>query len=199
VLRAFSRSEAQAATDPLTGLANRRSFEDAIGGLLRRGNTVTVAFGDIDHFKALNDAHGHDVGDRALRTFSRAFRDSVRPGDMIARWGGEEFVAAFPDTPADAVTPILERMQRSLATLVNAGVVPPFTVSFGVADQYDGDDLGSIVMAADGALLQAKRAGRNCIVRASGGTTVAASPIADVANNGHGAVPARPEPEVSPR
>jgi diguanylate cyclase (GGDEF)-like protein len=168
VLRAFSRSEAQAATDPLTGLANRRSFENHVGALLRRGTHVTIAFGDIDHFKQLNDAHGHDVGDRALRTFSRAFSDAVRPGDLIARWGGEEFVVAFPDTTVESAIGVLERLQQSLAALVSAGVVPAFTVSFGVADRYDGDDLEAIVAAADAALLQAKAAGRNCIVRATG-------------------------------
>lgn len=166
-LRAFDRSESQAATDPLTGLANRRSFEDRIGAVMRTGTPVTIAFGDIDHFKQLNDTHGHDVGDRALRAFARAVRTAVRPGDVAARWGGEEFVIAFPDTSKDDTVGVLTRLRAAVTELGTTGTTPPFTVSFGVADHADGDDLEALVSAADQALLSAKRAGRDRIELAS--------------------------------
>ena len=166
-LRAFERSEAQAATDPLTGLANRRSFEVRVGAMLRDGTPVAIAFGDLDHFKQRNDAHGHDAGDSALRAFAHAFRNVVRPGDVVARWGGDEVVAAFPSTSSGDVVKILERLQLELAAVATGGSVAPFTVSFGVADRRDGDDLESLVAAADRGLLAAKARGRDRIVLAA--------------------------------
>jgi diguanylate cyclase (GGDEF)-like protein len=167
VLRAFNRSEVQAATDQLTGLANRRSFENKVSAMLRTGVPVAIAFGDLDHFKQLNDAHGHDAGDRALRTFARTFRDVIRPGDLIARWGGEEFVAAFPNTDKAKAADVLTRVQSKLAAVVAQGAVAPFTASFGVADNHDGDDLHALVTVADQALMTAKRDGRNRVVVAT--------------------------------
>jgi diguanylate cyclase (GGDEF)-like protein len=166
VLRAFSRSESQAATDALTGLANRRNFEERLNGLLRQSRSLAIGFGDLDHFKQLNDSHGHDAGDRALRAFARVLRDAVRPGDLVARWGGEEFVVVFPDTALEEAVQALERVRSELARVVAAGGVPPFTVSFGVADLFDGDDVPALVAAADRALLAAKQAGRDRVVSA---------------------------------
>jgi diguanylate cyclase (GGDEF)-like protein len=181
VLRAFSRSESQAATDPLTGLANRRSFENQASELLANGRPVSVAFGDLDHFKSLNDRHGHDVGDRALRAFARTLRQSVRPEDLVARWGGEEFVVAFPDTPRHTAAEILDRVRRELARVVSTGGIPSFTVSFGVSDGFDGDDLSSLVDAADRALLRAKTEGRDRVVVSGEGPVPAPSGAADPA------------------
>jgi diguanylate cyclase (GGDEF)-like protein len=164
VLRAFSRSESQAATDPLTGLANRRSFEERPGTLLQQGRSLAIGFGDLDRFKQLNDSHGHEAGDRALRAFARCLRDSVRPGDLVARWGGEEFVVVFPDASLEVGVEVLERVRRELARVVAAGGVPPFTVSFGVGDLADGEDVESLVAAADRALLVAKQRGRDRVV-----------------------------------
>jgi diguanylate cyclase (GGDEF)-like protein len=164
VLRAFKRSESQAATDPLTGLDNRRSFENRVSEILAGGRSVALAFGDLDHFKKLNDTHGHDAGDRALRAFARTLRHAVRPDDLVARWGGEEFVVVFPDTTREAAAHALERVQSELARVVAAGGIPPFTVSFGVSDRFDGDELEPLVAAADRALLQAKELGRNRVV-----------------------------------
>jgi GGDEF domain-containing protein len=96
MLRVMEATHLQAATDPLTGLLNRRSFENRVQELIRRRKPFTLAMGDLDHFKVLNDTHGHDAGDRALRLFSRTLHDAVRSEDLVCRYGGEEFVIAFP-------------------------------------------------------------------------------------------------------
>ena len=162
----------QAATDALTGLLNRRSFENQIQDLLRRGSPFTLAMADLDHFKALNDKHGHDAGDRALRLFSRTLGDAVRSDDLVSRYGGEEFVVAFPDLPVAEATRALGRVQEQLVLALSAGTVPPFTASFGVAHSHDGDTLEDICRAADAALFRSTREGRNRV-------TVGAVPVAE--------------------
>lgn len=165
-LRTFQQSQLQAATDPLTGLANRRSFQNAIAPWLTAGRPLAVAFCDIDHFKQLNDKFGHDSGDRALRSFARLFRDMLRPDDLLCRWGGEEFVVAFADLGAEMAGDILDRVRAELAVLVAGGRLPAFTVSCGVADRDDAETLDGLIEAADRALLTAKRTGRDRVVLA---------------------------------
>jgi diguanylate cyclase (GGDEF)-like protein len=164
VLRAFDRSEAQAATDPLTGLLNRRSFEEEVEALAMTGTRFAIAYGDLDQFKSINDRHGHPTGDRVLRVFSRAIRECLRPGDLAARWGGEEFVLAFPDTPLQGAIGALERIRESLCEIVDSGLVPHLTVSFGVCDWSSGADVATLIAVADECLLTAKRDGRDRIV-----------------------------------
>jgi diguanylate cyclase (GGDEF)-like protein len=164
MLRVMEATHLQAATDPLTGLLNRRSFENQVQDLLRRREPFTLAMGDLDHFKALNDTHGHDAGDRALRLFSRTMRDSVRTGDLICRYGGEEFVIAFPGLSVEAAARALGRIQEQLVLSLSAGSVPPFTASFGVAHATDADTLEDLCRVADVALFRAKREGRNRVV-----------------------------------
>ena len=96
-------------------------------------DAVQLAMGDLDHFKALNDTHGHDAGDRALRLFSRTLRDAVRADDLVCRYGGEEFVVVFPGLSVDVAARALGRIQEQLVLALAAGSVPPFTASFGVA------------------------------------------------------------------
>ncbi|MET0421262.1 MAG: GGDEF domain-containing protein [Acidimicrobiia bacterium] len=163
VLRAFAQSQSQAHTDPLTGLMNRRSLENAVSRLTDAGAPYVVVFADLDNFKMLNDVHGHETGDRALRLYSRILRDSVRPGDLPARFGGEEFVVVLPDCRmADAVT-VIERVQDRLRETTADGSVPAFTASYGLAA---GDDVrfDEAVAAADAALLLAKARGRDRLV-----------------------------------
>ena len=164
LLRAFSQSQTQASTDPLTGLANRRSVEARIIELTREGIGYSVAYCDLDNFKTLNDKHGHDTGDRALRLFARTLRDSVRPSDIVGRWGGEEFVVDLPTTRANDAASALERVRESLALACTDSTVPTFTVSMGVADDEMGTDFAEVVDCADKALLAAKRNGRNRVV-----------------------------------
>lgn len=147
--------------------------------LIRRGSPLTLAMGDLDHFKMLNDTHGHDAGDRALRLFSRTLHDAVRSEDLVCRYGGEEFVVAFPGLSVDAATGALGRVQEHLILALAAGSVPPFTASFGVADAGYGDTLEDLCKAADIALFQAKREGRNrVVVDRDHGRAVPATPVA---------------------
>jgi diguanylate cyclase (GGDEF)-like protein len=164
MLRAFAKSETQARNDPLTGLWNRRSLENRVHELQHEGADYSVAYGDLDRFKDLNDTHGHGTGDRALRLFSRVLRDSIRPDDLAARYGGEEFIIVLPDTDTLTARQVLERIRERLALALTSGRVPSFTVSFGLASSIDADSFDDVVALADTALLAAKGAGRNRVV-----------------------------------
>ena len=134
------------------------------------GIPYTVAYGDLDHFKQLNDVYGHDAGDRALRTFSQVLRDALRPTDLACRYGGEEFVIVLPACPISEAVPVIERVRQHIATRLTSGRLPNFTVSFGVASSDDAASFDRTVAHADAALLQAKTEGRDRIV-------VAPSPV----------------------
>ncbi len=164
MLRAFAKSETQAASDPLTGLWNRRSLENRVNDLQREEVPYALAYGDLDHFKILNDTHGHESGDQALRLFARVLRDSLRPDDIAARYGGEEFVIILPDCDTSTAMAVLERVRERLAFALSTGRVPPFTVSFGLATSLDADTFDEVVAVADEALLRAKASGRDRIV-----------------------------------
>lgn len=164
ILRAFSRTEAQARTDPLTGLLNRRSLETSVGEVDAGAQSYVVAYGDLDHFKLLNDIHGHDAGDRALRLFARVLRDSIRPSDIAARYGGEEFVVVLPDCTLPDAYLVIDRVRAHLADAQRGGVVPSFTVSFGLAPAAADLGFGEVVELADAALLRAKADGRDRVV-----------------------------------
>jgi diguanylate cyclase (GGDEF)-like protein len=182
MLRAFVRSETQAHTDPLTGLMNRRSLEAQIRELTDGGHLYVVAYGDLDHFKQLNDVHGHETGDRALRLFARVLRDAVRPNDLVARYGGEEFVVVLPDCTTEQAFVVIDRIRERLALALVSGPVPRFTVSFGVAGSRPHQTFSETLDSADAALLEAKTAGRDrvLVAGASGppslGDDVAAAP-----------------------
>jgi diguanylate cyclase (GGDEF)-like protein len=164
MLRAFSKSEVQAHTDPLTGLMNRRSLEVEVRALAEHDLSYIVAYGDLDHFKQLNDVYGHDAGDRALRLFARVLRDSVRPNDILARYGGEEFVVVIPECSLPETVDVINRLRERLAATQEGGTVPPFTVSFGVASGRLGTPFDDTLALADRALLEAKSQGRDRVV-----------------------------------
>lgn len=157
--------EHSASTDHLTGLANRASFERMVSREIQRarrtGGPLCVVALDLDHFKAVNDVHGHAVGDAALRRCADLLASECRGVDLPARFGGEEFVVALPDTAIDEARRFAERVRARVET-ATAGDVAPLTVSLGVAalaaDHTQPDEL---VALADDALYEAKRAGRN--------------------------------------
>jgi diguanylate cyclase (GGDEF)-like protein/PAS domain S-box-containing protein len=159
-VRAFQKTQLQASTDSLTGLINRRSAEEQIRSLLRSGRPFALAVGDLDRFKQLNDTHGHEAGDRALRLFSDTARRAIRDRDTIARWGGEEFVVLLPDLDRFEAVEVLERMRASLAR-AHPGETPRFTVSFGVSDTQQAQSASLLFSIADEGLYTAKLAGRD--------------------------------------
>jgi diguanylate cyclase (GGDEF)-like protein len=168
MLRAFEMSQTQANSDSLTGLMTRRSLESGVRTLYETGTPYSVAYGDLDHFKELNDVFGHDAGDRALRTFSQILRDSLRPADIPCRYGGEEFVIVLPTCPVDEALQVLERVRGRIADRLMIAQLPNFTVSFGVASSVQAGDFEQVVALADKALLAAKSGGRDQIVVATG-------------------------------
>jgi diguanylate cyclase (GGDEF)-like protein len=164
MLRAFEVSQTQANTDSLTGLLTRRSLENSIYDLSTSGVPYSVAYGDLDHFKQLNDVFGHSAGDRALRAFAQVLRDDLRPSDIACRYGGEEFVIVLPACPVNEAVIVLERIRQQLSNRLSLGRLPTFTVSFGLCSSEQGADFERVVNMADEALLQAKAAGRDRIV-----------------------------------
>jgi diguanylate cyclase (GGDEF)-like protein len=194
MLRAFEVSQTQANSDSLTGLMTRRSLETAVRDLHATGTSYAVAYGDLDHFKRLNDTYGHAAGDRALRTFSQVLRDSLRPVDISSRYGGEEFVIILPACPVDEAQQVLERVRERLAERIVVADLPPFTVSFGVASSGQADTFDDVVALADAALLSAKAGGRDQVVASeaagepgTGPAAVSVRPDSTVHGNGDGA------------
>ena len=178
LLRAMQRTSLQAATDPLTGLANRRTLEEAVRELFERGDDFALAIADLDHFKLLNDAHGHEAGDRALRLFARTMRDTVRPNDVVARYGGEEFVIILRDAGMVDALHALERVRRRLAERLAAGTTPVYTSSFGLAHSTSADRFDELFSLADQALLTAKATGRDRIAIAGDALACEAAEVA---------------------
>jgi diguanylate cyclase (GGDEF)-like protein len=166
-LRAMVQSELQATTDPLTGLLNRRSLESELARLRDLGTPFAVAFFDLDHFKQLNDTHGHETGDRALRAFAGLLRRTVRDTDIVCRYGGEEFVVVFPGEDAVSVHPVVMRVAAELAEATRAGNLPEFTVSTGLADSTQSIEVSEVIRLADLAMFRAKEAGRDRVVLAA--------------------------------
>jgi diguanylate cyclase (GGDEF)-like protein len=176
MLRAFEVSQTQANSDSLTGLMTRRSLEAAVRDLQSTGTPYSVAYGDLDHFKILNDTFGHAAGDRALRTFSQVLRDSLRPNDIPGRYGGEEFVIVLPECSLDEARQVLGRVRERLAERIVVADLPPFTISFGLASSDQGTDFDLVVALADAALLSAKAGGRDRIVTSIGAGRPAPNP-----------------------
>ena len=171
--RAYSlrAAEAQASTDALTGLPNRRYFDEFCGLLARRrrsGDAVGVLMIDIDKFKALNDAHGHATGDVVLRAVGGAIVSAVREDDVPARYGGEEFVVLLRNPSPEIAFEVGERVRTAVAALdLGALGVPGVTVSVGVAVARQADQpIADLIAEADRALYRAKRAGRDRVVAA---------------------------------
>jgi diguanylate cyclase (GGDEF)-like protein len=163
MVRSLSDSALQASTDPLTGLLNRRALEAAVAPLERAAKRYAVIALDLDHFKVLNDTHGHVTGDQALRLFARVLRASLREEDLVARIGGEEFIAVLPNTSATAAVSLAERIRLELTDALSGGSVPGFTVSAGIVDTTEALTFDELAHLADARLYTAKNNGRDRI------------------------------------
>ena len=173
VMRQFARARnlsVLASTDPLTGVANRRRIErfgvQAVVQARSRHQPLTVLTFDIDHFKQVNDAHGHLVGDRVLIRLAHACQGALRHGDLLGRTGGEEFLVVLPDTRLAQALPIADRL-RAASSSLDLSDIPgqaPVTISLGLAELRPADaDLVDLLARADGALYRAKSSGRDRI------------------------------------
>lgn len=158
----------QAATDPLTGLYNRREYEMLFGHEIeraRRTNTaLSVCIVDLDHFKKVNDTHGHGVGDDVLRRTAAIYRNNLRTMDIIGRLGGEEFIILLPETTIDQAVFIGKRLLSELAaTDIDTGATTlRITATIGISQLHPNDqDFNTIIQRADAALYRGKEAGRN--------------------------------------
>jgi diguanylate cyclase (GGDEF)-like protein len=154
----------QASTDALTGLPNRRAMEERINALTRGRRPFTLALIDLDHFKMLNDSFGHEMGDRWLRQFAEILTKTVRSADLVARWGGEEFMLIFPETAVYEAAAVCDRIRSEMLIVSAAGNLPRVTASFGLVDSCDGNVLEDLFAIADGALYVAKHTGRDRVV-----------------------------------
>lgn len=168
-----SQSIEMAVTDGLTGLHNRRYLDNHLPRLLERAlarrRPLSLMITDLDRFKRINDAFGHDGGDEVLREFARRVRKSVRGIDLACRFGGEEFVIVMPDTEAELAEMVAERIRAEIAQtpfLIDGGATAvPVTVSVGVSSlRQEGDTAAALMKRADLALFDAKTRGRNRVV-----------------------------------
>jgi diguanylate cyclase (GGDEF)-like protein len=165
-LRNLAIAEHRAATDPLTKLPNARSVQEALIRMVaqaeRADTPLSAVVIDLDHFKALNDRHGHQAGDEVLAIFAARLRRGVRASDFAGRWGGEEFVVLLHNTDLDGATQAAEKLRASFEGLEVPGVNAHVTASLGVATLPEhAADGAALLRAADRALYRAKTAGRN--------------------------------------
>lgn len=161
----------QATTDPLTGLFNRRQYEMLFRRererCRRQGSAICVAMGDLDHFKSLNDQLGHDSGDVALQHVAKLFISQLREGDVVGRFGGEEFIILLPDTDIAEAAMVIERLRKALE--INPVQLQSqqwsLTATFSVSAVLDGEtDIVETLRRVDAGLYQGKRGGRNQVV-----------------------------------
>lgn len=169
----YEISLSMALTDSLTGLYNRRYFEVHLEKLLQKNlaskKALAIIMMDIDHFKSVNDNYGHNVGDEVLKIFAERLTGCLRSFDLVARLGGEEFVALLPDVTPERAYMVAERLRRSVADLpfscgVEGGKLSITTSLGGAVIDHGGYQISEILERADKCLYEAKRGGRNCTV-----------------------------------
>ena len=168
----MQRPHVLSANDGLTGLLNRRAFEDRWNGevarVRRHGRPISIAAIDIDYFKQFNDTHGHQVGDDVLRFVALELRACVKGRDLLARYGGEEFAVLLPSTPYSGALRLAEQIRAMVEAQPMEDIRGrgnyPVTISLGVAQHREGEPIEEFIERGDKALYQAKAKGRNCVV-----------------------------------
>jgi len=182
----FATLREEAHTDLLSGLLNRRGFEEGARGVIdgagTSGTPISLLLADLDHFKSVNDRHGHAVGDSVIVAFSKLLRTAGPQASIVGRTGGEEFAVLVPTCDLATARLLAEGLRTALALGSLPGVpteVGPVTASFGVASLAADEDLNSFLRRADEALYEAKRGGRDCVKLARGieVATPAAQPV----------------------
>lgn len=173
----FRQVSTLAATDPLTGVGNRRALESAFASLSSAGGALSVLMLDLDHFKSINDRYSHVVGDRVLREVATVLGHALRGGDFLGRYGGEEFTVLLAETGLATALPVADRLRLAVEAVDWSAVAPELriTVSGGVAQVRTGEAFDAAVARADALLYRAKRDGRNRIVGAPAGAPAAAA------------------------
>jgi diguanylate cyclase (GGDEF)-like protein len=176
-------------TDPLTGVANRRVFFERLAAEVsraaRHGRAMSILMIDVDHFKAVNDRYGHQLGDVVLAAIAQGLRDTLRTADVVARFGGEEFAIILPDTGLDEATRAAERVRVHVREqrFGNPRDAIRATVSVGLATLMSDETGDDLVFRADAALLIAKRGGRDRITLASESATESEAALASTPDN----------------
>jgi diguanylate cyclase (GGDEF)-like protein len=161
-----------ATRDELTGLVNRRHMMELMQAeqsrQQRHDSAMSLVLLDLDHFKRVNDDYGHQAGDTVLRAFADSVRSGLRGSDVMARWGGEEFLLMLPETSPDEALRAVARLRTALTGVSIQDVAPGWQLTFsaGAATCAPGEPIGQVIDRADQALYRAKRAGRNCTVSA---------------------------------
>jgi diguanylate cyclase len=164
--------QSEALTDPLTGLHNRRGFERTVTEMYAEGSealtSAALLMADIDHFKKVNDSYGHLVGDQVIRAAAQVFKSAVKGRDVVARFGGEEFVVLLPATPAKGALALAEQIRTAFGKLRirrqgSDELIAQVSISIGVATPLPGESAEQAIDRADQALYRAKNEGRNCV------------------------------------
>jgi diguanylate cyclase (GGDEF)-like protein len=171
-LGVLRQAERNAHTDALTGLGNRHwmraMFEREVIRALHSDQALCLMMIDVDNFKVFNDQYGHIAGDRVLVAVADALREYLRPTDLIARFGGDEFAVLLPDVQITQARQTAERIRQQIGELSPPSLVTAITVSIGIADRTSRDDVATLVQRADAAMYDAKEAGRNRVAVAAG-------------------------------
>ncbi|MFK7988640.1 MAG: diguanylate cyclase [Sandaracinaceae bacterium] len=154
--------------DPLTGALNRRGLDETFPEVLATEGPLSVVMADLDHFKRVNDTHGHAAGDEVLRAVASRIAELLRVHDAVVRLGGEEFLMVLPSASLEQASRVAERARESLAgdTVRVGDQTIRITASFGVAEHKEGETRDALLARADRALFEAKKAGRDCVRRA---------------------------------
>ncbi len=155
-------------TDPMTGIANRRHFDQRIEEEILRHkryqHSLSIVMGDIDLFKSINDTYGHDVGDVVICSFAHTMRDNKRASDFVARVGGEEFIMVLPQTKTEEAFLVVDRIRKLFGEINHPGIERAITASFGVTELRPNDTVECLIKRSDQCLYQAKEGGRNLVV-----------------------------------